>query len=74
MSDGLRPYDPQRIGEYVLFLVEDGHCKFGKIVAPEYAAGEFIGYTVWSEAEQVNYVRVKQRRDGNWKMIPIKLS
>jgi hypothetical protein len=74
VSEELRPYDPQSIGEHVLFLAEDGRYKHGKIIAPEYVAGEFIGYTVWSESEQVNYVRVKQRRGGEWQMIPVKLT
>jgi hypothetical protein len=55
-------------------MADDGRYKYGKIIAPEYVSGEFIGYTVWSEAEGVNYVRVKQHRGGEWEMIPVRLT
>jgi len=66
----MKPYDETAVGKLVRFTAE-GVLKQGRILAGEFAHGVFLGYTVWVEPEQTNYVRVKQFQDNRWEMVPV---
>ncbi len=72
--EDLKPFDRAVIGTEVVFYAGAEGYQRGTIIDGEYAGGDFLGYTVWVQLENVNYVRVNQHRDGRWEMIPVRLT